>query len=185
MSTPSSAESSTVADQARWFAQQVHPHDSSLKAYLRGSFPLVRDVDDVVQESYLRVWRRHAVKPIESAKSFLFTVARHLALGALRRSRRSPISAVTDLSAIGVLDDGPDVAEAACTGEEIEILFAALSALSARTREVFLLRKFEGLSQQAIAARLGIAENTVEVHIGRANRHCEEYLRKRGALPRR
>jgi hypothetical protein len=49
---------------ARWFAEEVQPHEASLRAYMRGAFPMVRDVDDVVQESYLRVWRARAAQPI-------------------------------------------------------------------------------------------------------------------------
>ena len=172
-------------DQARWFTDEVQPHEPSLRAYLRGSFPTVRDIDDVVQESYLRIWRRQAEKPIDSVKSFFFTIARHLALGTLRRESRSPISAVMDLAATSVIDEGPNAAESACSREEIEFLFAAISALPARTREVYLLRKFEGLSQQEIAVRLGISPNTVEVHVGRANKRCEHYLRMHGAFDSR
>ena len=36
-------------EQARWFAAEVHAHDGQLRAYLRGSYPAVRDIDDVVQ----------------------------------------------------------------------------------------------------------------------------------------
>jgi RNA polymerase sigma factor (sigma-70 family) len=138
----------------------------------------------VVQESYLRVWKRQSAKPIESVKSFLFTVAKHLALGTLRRERRSPIFDLMDLAATSIIDDGPGVAEMTCSREEIEILFAALSTLSTRTREVYLLRKFERLSQQEIALRLGISANTVEVHVGRANKHCAGFLRRRGVFRR-
>jgi RNA polymerase sigma-70 factor (ECF subfamily) len=77
--------------EARWFADEVHRHELALKAYLRGSFPSVRDIDDVVQESYLRVWRARLAHPIHSTKSFLFQVARHLALDLVRRDRVSPI----------------------------------------------------------------------------------------------
>jgi RNA polymerase sigma factor (sigma-70 family) len=181
-SKSSALEPSAADSQTRWFAEEVHPHDSSLKAYLRRAFPTVHDVDDVVQESYLRVWKRHAARPIESVKSFLFTVAKHVALGSLRRAKRSPISDVTDFAAGRIIDDSPDAAEMVCTREEIEILFAAVSTLSARTRDVYLLRKFEALSQQEIATRLGIAPHTVEVHIGRANRHCATFLRRHGVL---
>ena len=51
-------------------------HDDHLKAYLRTSFPTVRDVDDIVQESYLRIWRRQSIQPVRTAKAFLFTIAR-------------------------------------------------------------------------------------------------------------
>jgi RNA polymerase sigma factor (sigma-70 family) len=180
--SPITPESARSVEQNRWFAEEVHAHDGQLKAYLRGAFPGVRDVDDVVQESYLRVWKRHTANPIESVKSFLFTVARHLALGTLRRERRSPIFDVVDFAASSIIEDKPGAAEMACTSEEIDVLFAAISTLSVRTREVYLLRKFDGCSQKEIAARLGISSNTVEVHVGRANRHCEQFLRKRGVF---
>jgi RNA polymerase sigma-70 factor (ECF subfamily) len=178
----STLDAPAAETQTRWFAEEVHPHASSLKAYLRRAFPTVQDVEDVVQESYLRVWKRQAAKPIESVKSFLFTVAKRVALGTLRRARRSPISDVTDFATARIIDDGPGVAEVASNREEVEILFAAVSTLSARTREVYLLRKFEALSQQEIAERLRISPNTVEVHIGRANKHCAKFLRQHGVL---
>src|SRR5687767_3921161 len=60
------------SDQSQWFADEVHVHESQLKSFLRGSFPAVRDVDDVVQESYLRIWKARAAQPIDSARAFLF-----------------------------------------------------------------------------------------------------------------
>ena len=87
-----------------------------------------------------------------------------------------------DLAVTSVIDDKPGAAEIACKREEVDLLFGAISTLSARTREVYILRKFEGFSQKEIAAQLGISTNTVEVHVGRANKHCEEFLRNRGVF---
>jgi len=170
----------THLEQERWFAAEVHAHDGQLKAYLRGAFPAIRDADDLVQESYVRVWKRQTVRPIGAVKAFLFSVARHLALDALRRERRNPVAAVADVAALFALDERPDSADHACAAEETELLLAAVAALPARTREVYMLRKFEGLSQKQIATQLGLSENTVEVQIGRANRRCERFLRDRG-----
>lgn len=173
---------SAHAEQEHWFAAEVHPHEGQLKAYLHGTFPSIRDADDVVQESYLRLWKRQTIRPIGAAKAFLFAVARHLALDLLRRERRNPVAAVTDLAALFVIDDKPDSADNTCVNEETELLLAAIAALPNRTREVYMLRKFEGLSQKQIAAHLGLSENTVEVQIGRANRRCERFLRDRGVF---
>jgi RNA polymerase sigma factor (sigma-70 family) len=169
-------------DQARWFAEEVHPHDGALRAYLRNSYPEVRDLDDVVQESYVRTWRRHAARPIEYARGFLFQVARRLALDRLRRQGRSPFGAASEMALGDVREDGIDIAERACLQEEIEHLLGAIEALPRRTREVYLLRKFEGLGQREISARLGISEGTVETHVARARIRCESYLRRKGVL---
>lgn len=56
-------------DRSKWFKEEVHLHDGQLKSWLKGTFPSVRDVDDVVQESYLRIWKAKATEPINSAKA--------------------------------------------------------------------------------------------------------------------
>ncbi len=176
---PAAAAASAPASPARWFEEQVHPHGAQLRAWLRGTFPAVRDVDDVVQESYLRVWKARAARPIASAKSFLFSVARHLAIDLVRRDRASPVEALPDLDVLSVLDDGPGVAESACTREEIALLAQAFLALPPRCREVMLLRQIEGVPQKEIARRLGLSELTVQTHVVHGLRKIEDFMRRR------
>lgn len=171
------------SDQASWFAEEVQPHEPVLRSYLRGAFPSVRDVDDVVQESYLRIWKARMTQPIRSAKAFLFTVARHLALNTLRRKRHSPVVTVTDLSRLFVLDSRPDPAAAATIAQEIEFLVEAVDSLPARCREIFILRRLQGVSQKEIAARLGLSEQTVQVQAARGLRRVAEQMRRRLNTP--
>jgi len=171
---------SPQSEQSRWFSEEVAPHEPSLRAYLRSSFPDVRDVDDVVQTSYLRVWRRQAGAPIQSAKAFLFTVARHLALDTLRQNRRSPIESVENLARVDVLDERPSALASASRAERVRLLIQAIDALPARCRDVVILRKLKFLSQRDVALRLGISENGVEVQLTRGLARCRAYLQKRG-----
>lgn len=147
---------------------------------MRGSFPAVRDIDDVVQESYLRVWRRLMLGPVASARSFLYKVARNLAIDTLRRDAVSPVDHVPDLAGLGALDGGADVAGNACSSEELELLLEAIESLPPRCRQVVILRKLHGLSPPEIARELGMSEGTVHVHGAKGVRRCEEFLRERG-----
>lgn len=168
------------ADQTRWFSEEVQPHEPSLRAYLRGSFPSVADVDDVVQESYLRVWKAWATQPIRSARAFLFRVARHHALDLVRRERISPVSGVRDLAALTVVEDGCGVAEAVSRQEKVRLLAEAIDALPAGCRQVVVLRKLKCLSQKEVSLHLGLAEKTIEAQLARGVKRCEDFLRKRG-----
>jgi RNA polymerase sigma factor (sigma-70 family) len=172
--------SSEKLEQTRWFAEEVHPHGSALRSYLRRSFPGMRDVDDVVQESFLRVWTARAAQPIRCARGFLFKVARHLALDLVRRERVSPLEPVRDLDALHVVEDKPGVSDALSTNEKIQLVAEAIAALPPRCREIVALRKLQGIAQREVAARLGISEKTVEVQVARGIRRCEQFLRKRG-----
>jgi RNA polymerase sigma-70 factor (ECF subfamily) len=180
MDSPRSDTSSPPASELHaWFAEDVLPHDSHLKAYVRGAFPSVRDVDDVVQESYLRLWRTRAGEPIRSAKAFLFTVARRVALDWVRREVRSPVVAVKDLSALFVLDEGADASSSAAGAMQVALLTEAVDALPPRCREIFLLCQVEGLPQREVARRLGLSENTVAVQSARGLKRCAAFVSRR------
>jgi RNA polymerase sigma-70 factor (ECF subfamily) len=181
-------DASTVEEQTpqpsqapeRWFADQVHRYDGTLKGYLRGAFPTVQDVDDIVQESYLRIWRIRATENIRSAKGLLFAIARHITIDLIRRERSSPVIRVTDLSALSVFDDGPNPADVACTSEELAFLADAIARLPARCREIVILRKIKRVPQKEIARLLGISEQTVQVQVLRGIKRCEKFLLKGG-----
>ncbi len=180
--SPASAPAcvATPAEHARWFVNEVHAHDAQVKAYLRGSFPSIRDVDDVVQESYLRIWKARTAQPIHSVRAFLFRVARNVALNLVDRQRISPIDTVRDLEALPVVEDGPNAAANTCAREELLLLARAIDSLPPRCREIVILRRIKNVSQREIAARLGISEKTVEVQVVRGIRRCGDFLRRHG-----
>jgi RNA polymerase sigma-70 factor (ECF subfamily) len=177
---PPPTEHASSAKESRWFAEEVRTHEPLLRSYLRGSFPAVRDVDDVVQESYLRIFRTRAAEPVRSAKAFLFRVARNIALDFVRRKRNCPIDAVGDLAALPVLEERRSVIEAISVEERLDVLAEAIAALPPRCREVIMLCKIKGLTRREAAERLGLSEKTVDEHVFRGFQRLDAELRKRG-----
>jgi RNA polymerase sigma factor (sigma-70 family) len=167
------------SEQARWFAEEVQPHESSLRAYLRRSLQAA-DVDDLVQESYVKVLREHERGEVRSTKSFLFTVARNAVRDLLRSRGVARAEYITENEPLPVLEEGPGVVDLVSRRQELAMLSEAIRELPERCRQVFLLRKIQGLSQREIAARLDITENTVETLVAKGARRCADYLRSRG-----
>ena len=172
-------DSEPHSERSRWFLDEVRPHESTLRGYLYGTFPALHDVDDVVQESYLRVWKARTGQRIDFAKAFLFKVARHVALDFLRKDRKSPVDAVGDLAGLCVIEGGTD-APAALLDERVELLAESIAHLPDRRREIVILRKLKRLSQKEVAAQLGLSERTVENQLYRGMKQCEAHLRARG-----
>ena len=150
-------------EDARWFAGHLKPHEPMLRAWLRGQFPAEADVDDILQEAYLRVLSaRREGKVFESPKAFLFATARNLALMNVRHRKVQRTDSLAEIDSGGILDEQGDVAEAAARAQELEMLTQAIQSLPPRCRQILTLRKIYGLSQREVAAELGISEHTVE-----------------------
>jgi RNA polymerase sigma-70 factor (ECF subfamily) len=142
----------------------------------------VRDVDDVIQESYLRIWKTRLTRPIHATKSFLFQIAHNLAIDIVRADRVVRTESFVDLEAMPVLGLQETLDAAATLGrkERIDLLSEALTSLPNRAREIMFLRKFQAIPQKEVAAKLGVSERTVEAQLAKGMRLCECYLRKRG-----
>ena len=164
---------------ARWFADEVQVHADTLRAWLRGKYPVLADPDNLAQEALARVWRVKQDREIRSPKALLFTTARNLALDELRRRHIVRIESTADIAELSVLGDGVPTPDTVARHEELQILTEAIQSLPPRCRQVLTLRKL-GLSQKEIAARLGISEHAAESQIAHGVRALAKYLARLG-----
>lgn len=174
--------SSPDYEQERWFKTEIQPHEAALRSWLRGQFPSIVDMDDLVQDAYLRVVQIRLESPekIYAAKAFLFTVARNLALDQLRQRQVVRFDALSELDETAMPDDLPGVVDTVGRRQELQLLTEAVQSLPERCRQVVTMRKIYGLPQKEIARQLGISEHTVEAQVGLGVKRCAEYLARYG-----
>lgn len=170
------------SDPTPWFTAELAPHEPALRAYLHGMVS-PSDIDDIVQETYARILRALERGPIESPRGLLFATARNVARDLFRRRATANTIPIAEVHESRVFCDAPNGAETTIRRQETDLLAAAIAALPPRCREILVLRKFENLSHREIAARLGIAEHTVEAQLTKALHRCEEFFVKARALP--
>lgn len=157
----------------------MRPHEAGLRAWLRLRFPALNDVDDVIHDAYIRLFRAKSAGRVGCAKSYLYSIARNAVLDRYRDERVIPMEQMTETGELSVLEDEPQAADAVCHDEELALLAAAIETLPARCREILVLRKVHRLSQREIAQRLGISENTVAAQASIGVRRCIAYFRER------
>ena len=127
-------------------------------------------VDDLVQETWLRVMERG--KSYDGRSRFepwLFTVARHIAIDFLRRRREVSLDAEDDgrLVVMAPVSQAMSPFALAARTEDAERLAGALQELAAVQREALVLRFMEDLSLQEIAAVVGAPVPSVSARIYR------------------
>lgn len=166
------------SEEYSWFAENLQPHEAMLRAWLKAHFASAADVDDLVQEAYVRVLQARRAVAIDSPKAFLFATARNLALMQIRHRAVERTDPLAEIDASSIFDAGSDVSRAVAREEELQILTKAIQSLPSRCRQILTLRKLYGLSQKEVAVEMGISEHTVEAQGTIALRKLTEYFER-------
>lgn len=109
---------------------------------------------DIVQEAFLRCWRRRADVRAEGFKGLIFTTALNLASNRRRRNR------LWRFVGLAAAEDRLGH-EGGCTEIVPQSVRDAIDALPERLRQALLLTEMAGMTYREIAAALGIREGTV------------------------
>jgi len=165
---------------AQWFAEHVHPHEPLLRSWLASRFSTRVAIDDIVQESYVRVLRARANGELHAPKAYLFATARNLALDYLRRHHVTRTDSLNEKDVSNVLDEH-DVPETVARNQELALLTEAIQTLPDRCRQIFTLRAVYGMTQRAIGEKLGISDRTVATQLAIGVSKCTEYMLRRTA----
>lgn len=152
-------------DLAAWAEQ----HGPALRRYfLKKVSPA--EADDLVQEVFAKLHARSAGAALENVEGYLFRSAANVLISHFRRESGHGWDRHRRLEEW--LEPHEDVSpERTLIGKQaVERVVAVLNELPPRSREAFLLHRFEELTGPAIAARMGITVKAVEALIARAMR---------------
>ena len=147
-----------------------------LKKFLKRFVSNPQDIEDIVQEAYLRAFLAERSQGIECPKAFLSRVAQNVVFTKLKK--KSLLNA-KDLGEAGFSSSRDTAASADEEAEAQELLVQyckAVAALPDKCREAFLLRKIYGLRLKEIAVRMSLSVSSVEKYIRQGELTCKAYL---------
>lgn len=123
---------------------------------------------DIVQETFTKVWEKHENVQSEKIKSYLFSTAYHAIVDWAKKENRQRDAAIEDKDLSSVHQENFDVQD---------ILNEALETLPEQQKTVVLLRDYEGYSYAEIADICKLNESQVKVYIFRARKSLQQYLK--------
>jgi RNA polymerase sigma-70 factor (ECF subfamily) len=152
-------------------------HWSELRHYIlrRVNDPAL--AQDIAQEAYLRLASLPENTVLLNPRAYLFATAANLVTDHARATAARGGTVPSETIAEALADPEPPVDRRLLSREALAVLQHAVATLPPRTRQVFELHKFEHFSYAEIADQLGIARNTVMVHMTRALGHCRDAMR--------
>ena len=122
-----------------------------------------QDVDDILQEAFIRVLHSDAKQQISSPKGYLFVVSRNLVLKKLVQQSKEIHTELDD----ALLEDDVDntVEKELYQKLKFERFNNVLTSLPEKNRRAILLRKLYCLSHKEIAKKMGVSVSSVEKYI--------------------
>ena len=147
-----------------------------LKRYLRARLPNPDDIEDVIQECYLRIQRseKFLSGKVTNPRAFLFRVATNLLTDRARLQYRRdrdqkfmgrPIY-VSDADEAPSTQPTPEAY--AVASEELSTVLQAIRKLPPKCQKALILQRFEGCSHKQIAQTMHVSKSMVEKYIAQA-----------------
>lgn len=133
---------------------------------------------DVVQTTFLKIWKnREKINISTSVKSYLFQAVKNTAFDHIRKN--SKISHL-DEDQIKNLEETPnEIEEETIESYRIKVLIKqGLELVKPKSRKIFELNKFEGLTYQEIADHMQISKRSVEDNMARTLNFLKSHMRE-------
>jgi RNA polymerase sigma factor (sigma-70 family) len=144
---------------------------ATLTRYFARHGVLAADCEDAVQEVFVRIVRRGHCDDLADLDGYIFTTAgsvlrdRHRRRGVRRADEHIPFDAESHAGVAASAE------HAMLAREALHEVSLALADLSETARNIFVLRRIEGMPYAEIALRLGMSIGAVEKQMMRATRH--------------
>lgn len=165
------------------FGELVRRHQDRLYPTLLRITGSAEDARDLLQESFFRAYQKlDHYRGGSSFYTWLYRLSINLAISERRRRRARPMARMSDLQSesaphaqepLDHADPGLPVEQA----ERDEQIHRALGALAPDHRAVVVMKDFDGLRYEQIAAVLGVPVGTVRSRLHRARQELREFLR--------
>jgi RNA polymerase sigma factor (sigma-70 family) len=149
------------------YNQAVKTYADRLFRFVLKSIRNMHLAEDIVQDSYEKLWKNVQNVDGTKVKSYLFTTAYHTMIDYIRKEKRASYSEVLHL---------PEESHENSYSDLGEILREAVNRLPEIQRMVLLLRDYEGYSYQEIGDMTGLNESQVKVYIYRARVYLKNYI---------
>lgn len=122
---------------------------------------------DAVQNVFVSLYEQRLSSKPANVKSFLYTAVRNACLNVLKHEK---VRRQYESQALMMSDDmAQDAADSLIEESEAQAKVAkALAQLPEQCRKIFMLNRFDGMSNQEIADALGISKRTVETQVSNA-----------------
>ncbi len=171
-----------VDEHRKQLLSQILGYQVALRRYLRKFTARADEVDDLVQEAYVRVCAMPEGQVVESPRALIFRIARNLAVDRARQVSAQATDAVADFEPLNVSSPVSAPEDQVDSDRRFESFCAVVDELPPICRRVFILRKVYQLSHEEIAEVLGMAHSTIEKHVAKGLVRCRNRLRELGAL---
>lgn len=153
----------------REYNQCVDQYADGVYRFILKNMQVPEDAQDVVQSAFEKMWKNHQDVHVETAKSYLFTVAYNQMIDHIRKNKR--------MTLVDEFSEYSKISWSRQTNLKQE-LEKALQQLTPLQKSLILLKDYEGYSYDEIGKITSLNASQVKVYLHRARMQLKEYIGK-------
>jgi RNA polymerase sigma factor (sigma-70 family) len=151
------------------YNRSVEEYADAVYRFIRGNIRDEERANDIVQDSYERLWRHVAEIEYNVVKSWLFSTAYHIMIDTIRKDKK-----MSNLEP----EHEKDLIFESHYSDLNEILHIALNRLPEQQKISVMLRDYEGYSYKEIGEITGLSEARVKINIYRGRVALKNFIGK-------
>lgn len=144
----------------------VEDYADSIFRFVKKNLRDEHRAEDIIQDTFAKMWEKHESVNYAKAKSYLYTTAYHTMLDIIKKNKRLSIEEEIETTS-QTFNQYSDISE---------VLHKAIQRLPSSQRSSLMLRDYEGYSYKEIEEITGLKQSQVKVYIYRARKYLKEYI---------
>lgn len=134
------------------------------------------DVDDIVQETFLKAHRVSNWRDVQNPESYLVSIAKNAYKDHIRKEMRNIVNSSADITRLELKDDRPGPEQTLAAIQDLKELEKVINSLTPRVKQAIILIKILNVSHAEASKIMNISMSTLENHVTKGLSECRRKM---------
>lgn len=156
-------------------------YELNIRKFLMRKVRQKEDVEDMVQETFLKAHRVSDWEDVRNPESYLVSIAKNAYKDYIRKETRNIVDNRTDITCLEMKDDKPNPEQIISGKQDFRELEKVIGSLTPRVKQAIILIKIMNVTYAEASEIMGVSISTLENHVTKGIAECRRKIKTQAA----
>ncbi|PCI47746.1 MAG: hypothetical protein COB49_06870 [Alphaproteobacteria bacterium] len=152
-------------------------YELNIRKYLMRKVRQKEDVEDIVQETFLKAHRVSDWEDVRNPESYLVSIAKNAYRDHIRKETHNIVDYRTDITCLQMKDDRPGPEQIISGKQDFRELEKVIKSLTPRVKQAIILIKIMNVTYAEASEIMGVSISTLENHVTKGIAECRRKIK--------